>query len=139
MVLLFKHPDLRCCNRRHHNLFKSSHSTSASKCSTKTNSNGLDWYHFLTWIGHLYSYSFTSTYIYEKDCSTLTYHQTSYDFFQQDAGIKSAWNSGRIIGLLIGFVLLFIAFVGAQIFMGDEASIPKRIFLQRNIFFSAVS
>ena len=51
----------------------------------------------------------------------------------QWGGTTYAWNSGRIVALLTIFATLLVAFVGVQIWLGDEATIPPRIVAQRTI------
>jgi len=52
----------------------------------------------------------------------------------QWGGSKYEWNSGRIIALLVLFVLLAVGFVAVQIWKGEDATVPPRIFLNRNIW-----
>ena len=56
----------------------------------------------------------------------------------QWGGTTYAWNNGRIIALLILFGVLFIAFVGVQIWMGEAATVPPRIASQRTIASSSL-
>jgi hypothetical protein len=49
-----------------------------------------------------------------------------------------AWDSLRIIGLLCGFVFLFIAFMALQFWAGENATVPPRIIRQRSIFGSCL-
>jgi EmrB/QacA subfamily drug resistance transporter len=51
----------------------------------------------------------------------------------QWGGSVYAWNSARIIALLVLFALLFITFVAVQIWKQDTATVPPRIFKQRSI------
>ncbi|KAK6428143.1 hypothetical protein LTR95_015713, partial [Oleoguttula sp. CCFEE 5521] len=51
----------------------------------------------------------------------------------QWGGSTYAWNDGRIIALLVLFVVLFLAFVAVQIFRQDTAMIPGHIIKQRSI------
>lgn len=51
----------------------------------------------------------------------------------QWGGTLYAWNSGRIIALLVVSSALFVAFVAVQTYSGDRAMVPPRIFLNRNI------
>ncbi|KAF2710532.1 MFS general substrate transporter [Pleomassaria siparia CBS 279.74] len=52
----------------------------------------------------------------------------------QWGGSKYEWKSARIIVLLVFFVLLSIAFVAIQIWKGDDATVPPRIFMNRNVW-----
>jgi hypothetical protein len=51
----------------------------------------------------------------------------------QWGGSEYAWNSARIITLLVVFAILLIAFVLLQIIFKDTAMIPPRIMMQRSI------
>ncbi|KAL7274281.1 hypothetical protein RUND412_002827 [Rhizina undulata] len=56
----------------------------------------------------------------------------------QWGGNYYAWNSPRIIGLLVAFGILILIFVGLQKWVGEEATIPAHVFLkQRTVFFSS--
>jgi hypothetical protein len=52
----------------------------------------------------------------------------------QWGGHTFAWNSATIIGLLCGFVGMVVVFTVWQWRQQDEASIPPKIFLNRNIY-----
>ncbi|KAL8293266.1 hypothetical protein RQP46_000960 [Phenoliferia psychrophenolica] len=52
----------------------------------------------------------------------------------QDGGIVLAWNSSTIIGLLVGFASMLVAFFVLQVYLKEEASINIRVLLQRNVF-----
>ena len=51
----------------------------------------------------------------------------------QWGGSKYAWGSGRIIALLVVFVVLAACFIAVQFWKGNYATIPIRIITQRNI------
>ena len=51
----------------------------------------------------------------------------------QWGGTFYAWNSGKIVGLLVVFVVLMIAFIAIQIWKQDNGTVPPRIFCQRSI------
>ncbi|KAI9697752.1 MAG: hypothetical protein M1836_004428 [Candelina mexicana] len=51
----------------------------------------------------------------------------------QWGGTTYTWSNGRIIALLVLFGVLFIAFVGVQIWKQELATVPPRIFRQRSI------
>jgi hypothetical protein len=55
----------------------------------------------------------------------------------QWGGSKYAWNSGRIIALLVLFVLLAAAFLAIQIWKQENATVPPRIFKNRNVWGAA--
>ncbi|KAF2688368.1 MFS general substrate transporter [Lentithecium fluviatile CBS 122367] len=56
----------------------------------------------------------------------------------QWAGTTYAWSSARIIALLVVFIVLFIAFVANELYMGDEATVPPRIATKRNVAASSI-
>jgi MFS family permease len=56
----------------------------------------------------------------------------------QWGGAKYAWTNGRIIALLVVAVCLFVAFIAIQIRSGERATVPPRIFANRNIWGSAI-
>lgn len=56
----------------------------------------------------------------------------------QWGGTTYPWSDGRIIALLVLFSLLLIAFVGVQFWMGEDATVPVRIVMQRSVGSSAV-
>lgn len=51
----------------------------------------------------------------------------------QWGGNDYSWNDKRIIGLLVGFGLLTVLFIGSQIRFGEQATIPPRIICQRTV------
>jgi MFS transporter, DHA2 family, glioxin efflux transporter len=51
----------------------------------------------------------------------------------QWGGVQKSWNDSSVIGCIIGFVLLFTAFVIDQYFMKERASYPFRILKGRNV------
>ena len=60
-------------------------------------------------------------------------------FALQWGGTQYPWNDSRIITLLVLFGLLSTAFVMAQVWRDDEATVPPRIFLQRTMLSSCVA
>lgn len=52
----------------------------------------------------------------------------------QWGGNTHPWNSATILGLIIGFALLIIVFLLWQWYQGEEASIPIRLFRQKNVY-----
>lgn len=52
----------------------------------------------------------------------------------QWGGTQYAWNSSHIIGLFVGFGLLTIIFIASQLYLGDKAILPPRLFRNRNVF-----
>lgn len=55
----------------------------------------------------------------------------------QWGGSMYAWKSGRIIALLVLAALLIIGFIVVQWWKQEEATVPPRIFLNRNVWGSA--
>lgn len=55
----------------------------------------------------------------------------------QWGGSKYEWKSGRIIALLVIFGLLVIGFVIVQWWKQENATVPPRVFLNRNVWGSA--
>ena len=49
----------------------------------------------------------------------------------QWGGVTYAWNDSRIIGLIIGFVVIGAVFWTDQVWMGEQATIPIRLFRNR--------
>lgn len=56
----------------------------------------------------------------------------------QEGGMITPWKSAKIIGLLVGFVLLLVAFFILQVWLGDSGSISTRLFRKRSIAFTAL-
>lgn len=50
-----------------------------------------------------------------------------------------AWSSARVIGLLVGFGVVLLIFVGWQHYQGDRALMPPKIMLQRTVLWSCVA
>lgn len=51
----------------------------------------------------------------------------------QWGGTTFAWSSGQIIGLFVTAGVLFNMFIGTEIWQGEGAIVPPRIFKQKNI------
>ncbi|KAK0625513.1 MFS gliotoxin efflux transporter glia [Bombardia bombarda] len=56
----------------------------------------------------------------------------------QWGGTSRSWSNGSVVACLVVWVLLTIGFVGIQIYQGDRAMIPPRIFSQRTVWVSCV-
>ncbi|KAL3455893.1 major facilitator superfamily domain-containing protein [Aspergillus heterothallicus] len=56
----------------------------------------------------------------------------------QWGGTKYAWGNGRIIALLVLAGVLLIAFTTIQYYSGDRATVPKRVFGNRNVWGAAL-
>ncbi|PGH30341.1 hypothetical protein GX50_06899 [[Emmonsia] crescens] len=49
------------------------------------------------------------------------------------AGIKYPWNSGKVVGPLLTFVVLLAAFIYNQFRLGDAAALPPRVIKNRTV------
>ncbi|CAD6962975.1 unnamed protein product [Tilletia controversa] len=56
----------------------------------------------------------------------------------QWGGITYAWADSRIIGLIVGFVVIGLAFCADQIYQGERATIPLRILKNRTVGFGSL-
>lgn len=56
----------------------------------------------------------------------------------QWGGSKYAWGSARIIALLVLFVVLIGGFIAVQWWKQEDATVPPRVFLNRNVWGSAL-
>lgn len=56
----------------------------------------------------------------------------------QWGGIKYAWSDSKIIGLIVGFVVLCLAFWVDQYFQGENATIPLRLLRNRTVGFGSI-
>ena len=55
----------------------------------------------------------------------------------QWGGSKYEWNSGRIIALFVIFFVLICGFITIQWWKQEDATVPPRVFLNRNVWGSA--
>lgn len=51
----------------------------------------------------------------------------------QWGGARYAWSNGRVIALLVVFAVTLVAFIASQIWLGDRASLPPKIFMERSV------
>ena len=51
----------------------------------------------------------------------------------QWGGTEYPWNNSRIIGLFVGFAAMIIIFALTQWYRGDKATLPPRLFKNRNV------
>lgn len=56
----------------------------------------------------------------------------------QQGGITHPWSDSRVFGLLIGFGLIFIAFLGLQHWLGEQASVNTRLLRTRTGAFTSM-
>ena len=54
----------------------------------------------------------------------------------QGGGIKKPWNSSEVIGLLVGFALIIIAFAAVEYIQGERALLPTRLIKDRRMIAS---
>lgn len=62
----------------------------------------------------------------------------SYILAMQYGGQTKPWNSSTVIGLLVGFVLITIAFGVWEYFQGERATLVPRLMRDRNIWVNSV-
>jgi hypothetical protein len=53
-------------------------------------------------------------------------------------GVSKAWKSSAVIGTLVGFFVIIIAFVAIEYAQGDRAMVVPRIFRQRVIWVGCI-
>lgn len=63
---------------------------------------------------------------------------TSYILPLQFGGQTKAWNSSTVIGLLVGFPLMIIAFMTWEWFQGERAAFPPRLMSNRLILVNSI-
>ncbi|KAJ5959009.1 uncharacterized protein N7479_006159 [Penicillium vulpinum] len=63
---------------------------------------------------------------------------TSYILPLQFGGQTKAWNSSNVIGLLVGFPLMIIAFMVWEWFQGERAAFPPRLMSNRLILVNSI-
>lgn len=52
----------------------------------------------------------------------------------QWGGVKYAWSSGRVVALLVIFVVFFLGFLSVQFWRKENATVPPRIIANRNVY-----
>lgn len=62
----------------------------------------------------------------------------SYILAMQYGGQTKAWNSGTVIGLLVGFVLISIVYAGWEYFQGERAAVVWRVLGDRNVWVNGI-
>ncbi|KAK1825869.1 putative HC-toxin efflux carrier [Podospora conica] len=62
----------------------------------------------------------------------------SYILALQYGGVTMAWSSATVIGLLVGSVLIFVAFFAWEYYNGERSMVVPRLFSQRNVWVSAL-
>lgn len=62
----------------------------------------------------------------------------SYILALQYGGVTMAWSSATVVGLLVGFVLIFITFFVWEYFNGERSMIVPRLFRQRTVWVSSL-
>lgn len=61
----------------------------------------------------------------------------AYILAMQYGGQTEPWNSSKVIGLIVGFVLIAAAFVAWEIYAAERAMMPPRLAKQRIVWFNA--
>ncbi|KAF5585410.1 major facilitator (MFS1) transporter [Fusarium pseudoanthophilum] len=56
----------------------------------------------------------------------------------QYGGVTHAWNSSIVIGLLVGFILMIIALIGVEFWLGERAMLTPRLIRQRPVWVNGV-
>jgi len=51
----------------------------------------------------------------------------------QWGGVQYAWSSGRVIALLVIFVVFLLGFIGVQLWRKEKATVPPRLIANRNV------
>ncbi|KAL4905579.1 hypothetical protein BDW74DRAFT_185111 [Aspergillus multicolor] len=62
----------------------------------------------------------------------------SYILALQYGGQTHSWKSSEVIGLLVGFVLMSLVFVGWEIYQQERAMIVPRLFLKRYVWVGSI-
>ncbi|KAK0707081.1 major facilitator superfamily domain-containing protein [Lasiosphaeria miniovina] len=62
----------------------------------------------------------------------------AYIIAMQYGGQTEPWNSSKVIGLLVGFVVISAVFVGWEIYAGERAMMPPRLVRQRVVWFNGI-
>ncbi|KAG8525366.1 uncharacterized protein KY384_009010 [Bacidia gigantensis] len=60
-------------------------------------------------------------------------------FTTEWGGTRYPWNDARIIVLFVVFVILGLAFLAAQVWRKEKATVPPQIFFQRSIFMGSIA
>ncbi|KAK3359670.1 major facilitator superfamily-domain-containing protein [Lasiosphaeria hispida] len=56
----------------------------------------------------------------------------------QYAGVTHAWNSATVIGLIVGFVAIFVAFAAWEVYNGERSMVVPRLIVQRPVWVGSV-
>ncbi|KAH8657674.1 efflux pump antibiotic resistance protein [Xylariales sp. PMI_506] len=62
----------------------------------------------------------------------------AYILALQYGGQTAAWNSSRVIGLLVGFILILLVFAGWELFNGERAMVVPRLIKDRTVWVNAL-
>ncbi|RYP52330.1 hypothetical protein DL769_010696 [Monosporascus sp. CRB-8-3] len=62
----------------------------------------------------------------------------SYSTALQYGGQTMPWNSSTVIGLLVGFIAIGIAFAAWEVYQGERAMLPLRLLKQRRIWVNSL-
>ncbi|KAM7214760.1 putative HC-toxin efflux carrier TOXA [Rhypophila decipiens] len=67
-------------------------------------------------------------------CALIMAGVISYILAFQYAGVTHAWNSPTVIGLIVGFILIFITFGVWEYYNGERSMITPRLFKHRTVW-----
>lgn len=62
----------------------------------------------------------------------------SYILALQYGGLTKPWNSSDVIGLIVGFIVISIAFAGWEFFQGERAMVVPRLMKDRTVGISSI-
>jgi MFS family permease len=61
----------------------------------------------------------------------------SFILAMEKGGQTEAWDSSVVIGLIVGSVLMTIAFIALELYLGDTGMVPPRLIKQRSVWVGA--
>jgi MFS family permease len=56
----------------------------------------------------------------------------------QYGGITHAWNSGLVVGLLVGFVVIVLTLIAVEIWLGERAMLTPRLIRQKTVWVNGI-
>ncbi|KAK0720101.1 major facilitator superfamily domain-containing protein [Lasiosphaeris hirsuta] len=56
----------------------------------------------------------------------------------QYAGVTEAWNSATVIGLIVGFVAIFVSFGVWEVYNGERSMVVPRLFVRRHVWVGSI-
>lgn len=92
----------------------------------------------MDWVGAVFLLSSTVCLLLALQVSSSINNRKKRDVANSDlyknGGIVTPWKSAKIIGLLVGFVMILIAFFFLQYYLKEDSSISMRLLGQKNVF-----